>query len=29
MNELRHGAATAITGRYYDMVAEIISVVSV
>ncbi|KAH8486739.1 hypothetical protein Peur_069848 [Populus x canadensis] len=26
MNELRHGAATAITGRYYDMVAEIVSV---
>ena len=29
MTELRHGAATAITGRYYDMVAEIVSVVSV
>ena len=29
MNELRHGAATAITGHYYDMVAEIVSVVSV
>lgn len=29
INELRHGAATAITGRYYDMVAEIVSVVSV
>ncbi|CAK7336686.1 unnamed protein product [Dovyalis caffra] len=26
INELRHGAATAITGRYYDMVAEIVSV---
>ncbi|KAJ6339598.1 hypothetical protein OIU77_007534 [Salix suchowensis] len=26
MNELRHGAATSITGRYYDMVAEIVSV---
>jgi len=29
VKELRRGAATEITGRYYDMVVEIVSVVSV